>query len=150
MNINKTSWHYRLVTWNDTENAPRTLCPYFWKGVWNALLSLSVMFFIIFAGWGVGVDLATWLFAKCGVALTTIAGIVPGIIVGWLLIASALGIIFTISYGIHKFFSNRKERKEEAEWEARKNGTYVKPEPNIIWAFVKSRKQKYCPMLEFK
>lgn len=150
MQINTNSWHYKLVTMNGAESAPRSLCPYFWKGVWHTFLLAFAAFAVCFAGWGVGVDVATWMFAQCGVALSSVAAIIPGLIVGWLMLAAIFGTIFLIGYGIYKVISRRKERKEAAEWEARKNGTYVPPQPNIVIAFIKARKEKFCPTLEFK
>lgn len=147
MQINTNSWHYKLVTMNGAESAPRSLCPYFWKGVWHMAFAA---FAVCFAGWGVGVDVATWLFAQCGVVLSSAAAIIPGLIVGWLMLAAIFGTIFLIGYGIYKVISRRKEKKEAAEWEARKNGTYVPPQPNIVIAFIKARKEKFCPTLEFK
>ena len=150
MQINTNSWHYKLVTMNGAESAPRSLCPYFWKGVWHVFLLVLAIGGITLAGWGIGVDAAAWLFAKCGVVLSSAAAIIPGVIVGWLILAAIFGTIFLIGYGIYKVISQRKEKKEAAEWEARKNGTYVPPQPNIIIAFIKARKEKFCPTLEFK
>lgn len=150
MQINTNSWHYKLVTMNGAESAPRSLCPYFWKGVWHTFLLVIAIGGITLAGWGIGVNTAIWLFAKCGVVLSSAAAIIPGVIVGWLILAAVFGTIFCIGYGIYKVISRRKEKKEAAEWEARKNGTYVPPQPNIIIAFIKARKEKFCPTLEFK
>ena len=56
MQINTNSWHYKLVTMNGAESAPRSLCPYFWKGVWHTFLLAFAAFAVCFAGWGSGVD----------------------------------------------------------------------------------------------
>jgi hypothetical protein len=150
MQINKDSWHYNLVTMNGAERAPHSLCPYFWKGVWHAFLLLFAVCAVVFVGWACGIDLATWLFAQCGVILSSAVAFVPGMIIGWILLAAIFGTIFCIGYGIYRVVQSRKEKKEDEKWEAIRNGTYVEPQPNIIIAFIKARKEKFCPTLEFK
>lgn len=150
MQINKDSWHYNLVTMNGAERAPRSLCPYFWKGVWHAFLLLFAVCAVVFVGWACGIDLSTWLFAQCGVILSSAAAFIPGMIIGWLMLSAIFGAIFCIGYGIYRVVQNRKEKKEDEKWEAIRNGTYVEPQPNIIIAFIKARKEKFCPTLEFK
>ncbi|AEO97060.1 hypothetical protein CPTAKMNP4_098 [Salmonella phage vB_SenM-AKM_NP4] len=149
MQINKGSWHYKLVTMNGSEIAPYSLCPYFWKGVWHAFLLLFAIFVVCFASWGIGADLAIWLFAQCGVILSSVEAFIPGLIIGWLILAVVFGILICIGNGIYSFREHRKERKEYKKWEAARNGAYAEQQPNIIFAFIKARKEKFCPHIEF-
>lgn len=150
MKINTSSWHYKLVTWFGQNSAPRTLCPYFWKGVWHAVVASSVAGFISLVGWGMGTDILAKILLMFGIVLSPVAIAVPGILFGWLICAIVVGVIGGIFWSCFKSKELIEKRKEDKKQAAIEAGTYKEPEPSIFKEFVKAKHRKVCPFLEFK
>lgn len=144
MIIKRDSWHYKLV--NSLLDYPkRDLCGYVRQVVW-----LLVVFIISTA------CLLLW-FVYTGVAIFSALGIssagfmlLPATLTGLMAIVLLVGVVCGPIFGIWYLYERRKSRKEEEEYEARINGTYVKPEPGFIKSAYKSFKDKTCHFIEFK
>lgn len=156
MVINKTAWHFRwlkfcrfisVYSWQayDVVNkeyvtrydvrAPQSVCPYFW------LLMLSFV-----------ATLATVGFALT--ALAVVLWIVAAIIVAALLHPATMFVIFSAlallgGSVVVMIYGYRLMRKFEV---AQRTAEVIKKpkQPSIVWAFVKAKKSKVCPLIEFK
>lgn len=131
MKINTKSWHYRFLKSLDT-SIPKSLCPYFWKVVFaitwiTGLILLLIAFFTsigarIFEGIGFAVDniVLYWSLAA---------------VVGTATVTSAIVLVVAVIFGFVWAKENFKPPYKE--------------EPLII-TFVKNKKSKICPRLEFE
>lgn len=131
MKINTKSWHYRFLKSLDT-SIPKSLCPYFWKVVFTVAL---------FAG---SILLLTALFATMGVKIFEGIGFtLDNMVLYWSLAAvvgtvtatSAIVLVVAVIFGFVWAKENFKPPYKE--------------EPLII-TFVKNKKSKICPRLEFE
>jgi len=130
MKISPKSWHYNLVQLFFTGNMPRTLCSYFWT-------FLLCLFF--------GLLLATF-------ALGLVAGAIYVLVAPWILIGEAknreeyilIGIMFFMGYGfpVIGFIINYIESRP-------KNYRPSKG-PSLLSQWLKAKKEKVCPIIEYK
>ncbi|QEM42299.1 hypothetical protein CPTPhageEI1_094 [Klebsiella phage EI] len=144
MIIKRDSWHCKMVTYL-LDSPKRDLCGYIRQVLW------LLMVFIALA-----VCLLLW-FGSTGVSIFTALGIssagfmlLPATLTGLMAIVLILGLIASPIYCIWYLYEKRRSRKEAEEYEARANGTYVKPEPGFIKSAYKSFKDKTCHFIEFK
>ena len=131
MKINTKSWHYRFLNSLDT-NIPNSLCPYFWKVVFTvtlfagSILLLMAFFAIIgakiFEGIGFTLDNAVLYWSLAAAAGTAFA-------------ISTIVLVVAVVFGFVWAKENFKPPYKE--------------EPLII-TFVKNKKSKICPRLEFE
>ena len=147
----KNSWHYKFNKWaGEAESGPwinatscKSICPYFWCTVWNifwVLVFFLLLFFMASLSGAAILDMSDpsiadlswlWIVGVCGVAC----------IIG-VFILVAVGIYLSLDYtkkGLSKVFSENK---------ASTSGEYK--EPNLVIEWVKAKKAKICPMIEFK
>lgn len=144
MIIKRDSWHFKMV--NSLLDYPkRDLCGYVRQVVW-----LLVVFIAL------AVCLLLW-FGSTGVTIFSVLGIssagfmlLPATLTGLMAIVLILGIVGGPIFGLWYLYEKRKSRKEDEEYEARLNGTYVAPEPGFIKSAYKSFKDKTCHFIEFK
>lgn len=155
LKISENAWHYKLhnivrdpvnFVYDDRKDRgwlkydsvykrqPNSLCSYFWSTVLCILLTI------------VGAILA--------VAIALLAVVTVPI---W-------GVIVLIVYFAHKLYLRRKENKKKQNEEFKKkyieeNGWeawldyywgHNKPpkEPNLLWEFIKAKKNRVCPLIE--
>ncbi|UOX40353.1 hypothetical protein OBDJBBDK_00029 [Aeromonas phage AhFM11] len=131
MKINTKSWHYRFLRNLDT-NIPTSLCPYFWKVVFLLLMCIFGLSMFTAFMWVIGDKLLTaygvifdgW-FTRAVVPFATGFGFCA------LAIASVAGIVVGYYWTKENFKPPYKE------------------EPLII-SFIKAKKAKFCPHLEFE
>lgn len=131
MKINTKSWHYRFLNSLDT-NIPNSLCQYFWKVVFTitwitgSILLLMALFATtgvrIFEGIGFTLDNMVLYWSLAAVVGTAIA-------------ISAIVLVVAVVFGFVWAKENFKPPYKE--------------EPLII-TFVKNKKSKICPRLEFE
>lgn len=144
MIIKRDSWHYKLV--NSLLDYPkRDLCGYVRQVVWLLTVFIALASCLIL--WCGATGLA--VFAKLGISSAGFM-ILPAVLTGLMTIVLLAGIVCGPIFGIWYLYERRKSRKEEEEYEARINGTYVKPEPGFIKSAYKSFKDKTCHFIEFK
>lgn len=149
MKVNKSSWHYKLVT-GDNERAPTSLCKYVRKLV------------LLMVGW----TIITAILAVCVAGIFTfILAFLP-----WFYIDTAsnplfaVGIVMFILFAIGileyislKFNEKKRERARQAAIDAMNNRVNKKTKienieevkPNIVIEYLRAVKNKICPMLEF-
>lgn len=146
MKISKDSWHYKMLTnrfmfltgWYGF-NISRSLCLYFWQVVFRFLSGVSVAL----AATGpivLGLDIATGFIQTIGglglqTFLNTWAAL--GIFTGLMAIAYAILIVLAfVAEGVDTI-SQRIPSREK------------KKEPSLLVSYVKAKKDKVCPVLEF-
>ena len=131
MRISKESWHYRLVRWFDigSEYGSTSLCRYFWQIVFAIFLCV---------GMGVGgigaaiiVTLPLWHMFHWAFGLQMIA-----IFIG----LCEIGIL---TYGLVTLVKER-------HWHEIRKGLREAPEPSLLYAWAKAKKDKVCPLVDFE
>lgn len=144
MIIKRDSWHCKMVTYL-LDSPKRDLCGYIRQVLWLLMVFISL-----------AVCLLLW-FGSTGVSIFTALGIssagfmlLPATLTGLMAIVLILGLIGSPIYCIWYLYEKRRSRKEAEEYEARANGTYVKPAPGFIKSAYKSFKDKTCHFIEFK
>lgn len=140
MEINTSSWHYRLVMWM-WDTAPKSLCVYFWAVVFGVLLSPlrllgkgfektgkygAIAVLVLLAGWLLVVFIAAIIDSWWN--LLWIALVLLGIAVFIVLAAIVVALAIKL-----------KDRIRGND-----------PQPSMTWAYVKAKKRRICPILEFK
>ena len=127
MKINKNSWHYKM-NYEFSERLPKTLCSYFWTTVIRTLLLL------VFSA----------------AILTTL-----------IILISPLALLFDIKHPMQEvsfsiyglMFALFLCLFIGAKVENYKRNKYlIRPykKPNILWDYLKAKKEKVCPFLEFE
>lgn len=148
MNINKNSWHYKLVknTFNNSGRIPTSLCPYFWSVVFRVVVYGAMAFLAVFLA-------SNMLFEPMvSLGLSTVWAYIASFFASILMSATAVGVGIGVVLGIawvydhiSEWNSDRKYENAKKEIEDRKNGV----QPSILSAFIKAKHRKICPMLNF-
>ena len=141
MIINKSSWHYETLTEDfffvEGWNPSRSLCLYFWQvmfrlgmGVGICMMATSPLVFLM-------VEASGYLPETFGVvvALWGLMGCVILILCG---IAFILLFLAGVMYLLKKLKSRYFPKKDDT------------PTESLIVSYIKAKKNKICPMLEFK
>lgn len=133
MIIKKSSWHYKMIEWFG-HTPSNSLCPYVRQILLGIALSVfmaavAVAVFIVFV-WNPLHVLA----ALMGIVSITPNQLMVGLI-GWAVWA-LLG-IFVGGHWLRKWNRERNKSKPEKE-------------PNLIMAYIKAKKDKFCPSLDFQ
>lgn len=146
MKVNMNSWHFRLVEGFLDGDASRSLCVYFWQ------VAFRVIFLVV-------VGAALWgAFGFVALAASVVNGwIDPNLTPLWIkgcvaafgafvvlaLFALCIVVITLVMFGISKsilvvgdLFSRWGDSKEEQE-------------PGVFVSYVKAKKEKICPIIEF-
>lgn len=131
MKINTKSWHYRFLKSLDT-SIPNSLCPYFWKVVFTiAWITGSILLLTAFF-----TSIGARIFEGIGFALDNMVLYWSlAAVVGTVTATSAIVLVVAVIFGFVWAKENFKPPYKE--------------EPLII-TFVKNKKSKICPHLEFE
>jgi hypothetical protein len=142
MDINRNKWHFKVITGDcffmEGWTPSRSLCVYFWQVVtrfhWCLFvftLALSPLATAIVLGTGTAESsyFLVAIYASVGVAVSLLYGLLLGSVVGFYIVEG-------IKYVYNKLPSNCEEPKKPKE-------------PNIIIEYIKAKKAKVCPRLNF-
>lgn len=152
--FSKSSWVYKFNNFINDEvsgsvnaNGSKSLCPYFWLTLWNVFISLvwAVLCFLVSSVLGdsvlekvfsidVGISDLYWSWL---VGILTIV-LVFGFVVLFAVILYLTGEIF--KYSKHKVSTFKGKNT--------KDNTSCKP--NLLLEWLRAKKEKVCPMIEFK
>ena len=146
----RNSWHYKFNSWLEKQSSGpwldatdcKSICPYFWCTLWNitwTLLFILVFFFIATLAGATSLSMETisaldfsWLWLAGVGVVTSIFGI-------FLLVAVGTYLIFDLTKNVlSKIFSQKGDATQEDK------------EPSVVVEWVKAKKAKICPMIEFK
>lgn len=133
LEISTSKWHYRLWKIGRARGSePHNLCKYFWHIVlFKLVLPLAGVGLVLF---GVGSILWVIWLHPVEAALGTFAAfliVVLVVLLGWLL-------------------TRRAERRKVKRRQQRLQPARPAPpkEPSVLWAYLKARKQKVCPLIK--
>ena len=144
MIIKRDSWHYKLV--NSLLDFPKNdLCGYVRQVLWllTVFIALAVCLLLWVGSTGVTI------FSALGISSAGFM-ILPAALTGLMAIVLILGAVCGPIFWLWYLYEKRKSRKEDEEYEARLNGTYVAPTPGFFSAAYKNFKEKTCHFIEFK
>lgn len=133
MNIKKTSWHYQLIKWFGASPSD-SLCPY----VRQILLYVAVSLFLVVIAVAIGI-VFVWNPLHVVAAAFGLVAISPDALFVGCLVWAAYAVI-GIWYGGRYLWKLYKARNPYQP---------VLKEPNIVVAYIKAKKEKFCPTLKF-
>jgi len=157
MKISKNSWHYRFNkflagdgNYSRWHGETKTLCGYFWKTV----LKISLLPFMAALVYTLSFKLGKlfWLevlygFTNEQMKAYTLSGWelvwVPAF--GLLIIAVALTIIIAVP----SYIGYRRDIHREKKRLRRSLNNEPEPKPNIAVEYIKAKKRKICPLLDY-
>ncbi|URY13780.1 hypothetical protein [Shigella phage ESh27] len=155
MIINENSWHFKIyAAFNSTWNRPKTLCAYFWKTLIPVLAVSIIGFAILAAVIIIGHEILTKFFVFSSLWTLVPASIGVGILIVAVMALISVGLIIGPSWLLDKY-NDRKYYKEieliAQNQERIKNGLEpIERKKSLIGEYLKSRKEKVCPTLEYK
>ncbi len=155
MIINENSWHFKIyAAFNSTWNRPKTLCAYFWKTLIPALAVSIIGFAILAAVIIIGHEILTKFFVFSSLWTLVPASIGVGILIVAVMALISVGLIIGPSWLLDKY-NDRKYYKEieliAQNQERIKNGLEpIERKKSLIGEYLKARKEKICPTLEYK
>ncbi len=163
MNINKSSWHFKLLDYWDFKvsyklrrNQPVTLCQYFWNVIGSILITLGMTTMGLFF---VGALLGLTIGAIIGLVIFFGASWLPVIEYGSTLdVMSTIGLVVYLLFGVLYTFEVAKEQVREGKiipsWMKFSKQEVSKPKketkPNILFEYVKAKKNKFCPVVKLE
>lgn len=127
MKVKRSSWHYKLTSfiWRNLEYRGNNLCKYFWMMAWSLTIVCVIILFI--SGYSYMIydtifkDGSTWaIFRICIILFVLSLLITPCIAISYFRKFVGKDIIVTVKV------------------------------PNILSEFIKAKKDKYCPMIDFE
>lgn len=153
MIINRNSWHYKVAIFGENEySTPKSLCPYFWCIVFKLFMASCVIAALLMASWLLGSAILTAILTALGITFAGVVAVVSSTATGAVAIAGIFGGAFLGFMGISSLKHIIKEkldtRRRIKRFEAAEAG--IELQPNVFVEFIKTRKSKMCPMLEFK
>ena len=155
MIINENSWHFKIYAmFNSTWNRPKTLCAYFWKTLIPVLAVSIIGFAILAAVVIIGQEFLTRFFVFSSLWTLVPASIGVGILMVAVMAFIAVGLVIGPSWLLDKY-NDRKYYKEieliAQNQERIKNGLEpIERKKSLIGEYLKARKEKICPTLEYK
>ena len=130
MKIKKDSWHYRFIKWTGKDPSPN-LCNYFWQVVGPPLFVTLIALLLVIA-------VAGMIFEHGWSLLWMIPlGLLGGAVLILIIASVALG-YETLR---EKYFGPKPVKEPKPEKEKK---------PNIFIEWLKAKKAKVCPILEFE
>lgn len=125
MKINRKSWHYRLQRrmWN---TIPNNLCSYFWKLIWSLIVTSTALTVMAVFILGIVYPLVSYWFSNEYWKSLSIAT--------WMI---TLTIATIVGSDELKLYYRDKRANEPVK------------EPSVFVSFVKAKKAKICPLIEF-
>ncbi|UYD59231.1 hypothetical protein HPMBJEAJ_00116 [Aeromonas phage avDM6] len=136
MNIKTSSWHYRFVN-SFFDSVPRSLCPYFWKVVWGLMIVTGIILLLLMASFSIGVSILEFFAVNIGL-IAMIASPFVGILA--IVIVIAVMVFIAISWEI------MKSKLRNKKWS---NKNLHEKKPSLVGSYIKARKEKICPTLNF-
>ncbi len=143
MEISRKSWHYRMTAWcwdHFGKTPSNSLCGYFWQMVSSPFVVIGMYAAILV----VVLVMLSWSLYLSGAYLCNFLhwihvlpdsfDMVPGVINWRHFVVSLLitaGIVAKVVYSVYKQENPNKE-------------------PNVVFEFIKAKKRKICPLIEFK
>ena len=153
MIINRNSWHYKVAMLGDNEFAlPKTLCPYFWYVVFKLFMVSTVTVAVSVGSWLIGLPVIGKILSLMGITLSKAGLTIPAVLTGILIIALVVGTGFLCVMGVSWLKDGFKEKMRERRWAkaqaAEEAGVAL--EPNVLVEYIKTRKSKMCPIIEYE
>lgn len=150
MKISKNSWHYKLNRFWWPVSRPQSLCTYFWSTVAALVVTVGavvstifVAFCTLFAAGAMGYFMVTFEFPR----INTVSVWQLVFLYSW----AGVGLFALICYittQIADWHTTRKHEKYIRDLKAFVEGKPEK-EPNVFWAYLKAKKEKVCPFIEY-
>lgn len=150
MKVSANSWHMKLCNKvEDGDYEPTNLCEHFWTVVLYLVLAgaVSGLTLVLIGSAGLLIfllGLLIWNLMHDWSILITILKVV-GVVVGGTVLG--LSVFGAVGYVVSRATS-RLERRERAPKEPKPKKEKKERNPNILWAYIKALKGRYCPLIE--
>ena len=140
----KKNWLWKYNNWCNGKFASKwnvhyskTICPYFWGSVWN-LFGMPSVWVLIFYGVGSlpSAFVVKLLDLSSPLKGTGFLGLTIAAIVGWIILFMFFGFV-QLCVALCKKINNKGKPKTNNK-------------PSVIKEYIKAKKNKFCPMIEFE
>lgn len=157
MNIKQSAWHFKFNLWFKSGSMwkmPKTLCGYFWTTVIHIIMVLLIVGFVGSAAWMFGIPFLTEVAAInaliVGLSSWVINAIavIAGAIIFSIFAAIVVGIFVGIATTNYKFKEYRRKKRYDTMVKRIDAGLPAE-EPHIVMDFIKARKAKVCPLINY-
>lgn len=148
MNVNTKSWHYRFNVWRTNmlmTKRKNTLCSYFWFTVFNmafiSFISGVVIGIVYMLGYSFHDTVLIqygWDFISMPFYVSIPVIFFSGVIIVSIVVLLALFLFFVGSCAVHIFNKIKTVYSDS------------KKEPGLVMSYIKAKKSKICPIIEFK
>lgn len=149
MKISRNSWHYRLQT-RFFHTIPTNLCQYVWRLLWSVLWSLVFGLGVIIIGlFAIGILICvvwSWILAFQGQFMwntSTEHSMYSVVGLGFMVTISIVVTFFICLLG--KIYGKLLALYPKQKKKIKK----TKSRPNIFYAWLKAKKEKICPLIEY-
>lgn len=155
MKINVNSWHYKLNDFMGFDKRNTNFCKYFWTTLFHLLIALSVVsvfsFVLFIFGYGF-YDLYQNTFQSYFHYndLGEFHRLMLGFFVTIIIVFTGFGLVFLVGVTASKIQDNMRE-KQVQRYREYLNGQRESwnKDSNILVEFLKAKKQKICPRIEY-
>lgn len=135
-------WLWKYNDWCDNKaltidwvNDSKSLCPYFWKSLWNLIVPPVVYLVVII---GMGAIFGSMFFEEPKETALPLL-----VVAGYTFIGTLVGLLYVYFTFCHEsvveYLDKRKSEKQKEE----------DKEPNLLLEWVKAKKEKVCPMIKW-
>jgi hypothetical protein len=148
LNFSKNSWHYKLAKLGEYNEYRPDFCHYVRSAIFGGIIGLMFLFVGTMMMFFLG-DFFAYLAAMVttGLWFNLDPHLGAQVIIGLLLIATAIGCLISFHY----FKEKRREAKQQKLWEARERGEEIpEPKPSFIATAYTSLKDKTCFRVRFE
>ena len=141
MNISKNSWHYRTIR-NMNRQPSRSLCMYFWQVVFCSLFLYIIGPAVLIAG---GICIAGLLPLVIGGLITHTPDSAlfewVSVVKCWSVGIGSIVVFFAVGWFAVVLYNFTRGKISNYS---------VDKEPSVLVSYIQAKKQKVCPVIEFK
>ena len=143
MKINKSAWHYELITeglfWLDGQLPSRSLCVYFWQVVWMLLKGVGVAMLV-------ASPLVALAWSVAGYSPEALLMLVPYVV--WAYIGAtclAMAVIFVFAGTVVLICEGVKLMVKKIGIKKSSSSP-----TSLVYNYIKAKKDKICPIIDFE
>lgn len=145
MKMSVNSWHFRIYNYVNGYPSHISLCKYFWSAIGSTLILPLVALWRLFS-----VD------TQDKITLSICIGVLVAFNIAWawfnwlalLSVYGGIGAMLGIIYGVN-WLKNKFYHPKPKPPKAKKPKTVKAKHPNIVLEYLKARKRKVCPIIEW-
>lgn len=157
MELDKNSLLAKYVKWFTLKNLPNNFCAFFWLSLFSIIISPVMFLFWLaeFFAEKIGMDVYDWeqriLVSSGALTVAVILSVIVFSCINYpVYVFSAIAAIALIIFFVYHWHNYTYNKKQKRIHDMYNSTEYQKPiRKNILVEFIKAKKQKYCPIIEW-